>query len=53
MFKLFFLTQVNIGAHEIDLALIMDGKDHPRPNKLTVKIYHRLFKRRRFKCTTS
>lgn len=46
MFKLLFLTQVNIGSHEIDLALIMDGKDHPRLNKLTVEIYHKLFKRR-------
>jgi hypothetical protein len=46
MFKLFFLMQVNIGAHEINLALIMDGKEHPGLNKLTVRMYHKLFKRR-------
>jgi len=46
MFKLFFLTLVNIGAHEIDLSLIKEGKAHPRPNKTTVRIYHKLFTRR-------
>ena len=43
MFKLFFLNLVNIGAHELDLALIMAGKEHPILNKLTVNIYHKLF----------
>ena len=46
MFKLFFLDLVNTGAHKIDLALILAGKEHPKPNKLTVRIYHKLFVRR-------
>jgi len=46
MFKLFFLTLVNIGAHELDLALIKKGKKHPKLNKTTVRIYHKLFIRR-------
>jgi len=46
MFKLFFLNLVNIGSHELDLALIIAGKKHIRLNQLTVRIYHKLFVRR-------
>lgn len=47
MFKLFFLSLMNIDAHEINLALIKAGKMYTRPNSLTVTIYHKLFTKRK------
>jgi hypothetical protein len=45
MFKLFFADLVNISS-EISLFLLMDNREPPRLNKITVRIYHRLFVRK-------
>lgn len=44
MFKLSFLSLVDISCLEINLDLIIQGKEYPKLNQLTVNIYHRLFK---------
>lgn len=46
MFKLFFLNLTNVCSQEITLPLLELGKEYPRLNKLTVRIYHKLFVRR-------
>jgi len=42
MFKLFFMDLINVSS-EISLSLLMDNKEPPRLNKITVRIYHKLF----------
>lgn len=42
MFKLFFINLTNISS-EINLSLLIDKKEHPGLNMLTVRIYHKLF----------
>ncbi len=45
MFKLFFLNLMNLDA-EINLGLIKAGKKYPKPNDLSVTIYHKLFNKK-------
>ena len=45
MFKLFYLDLVNISS-EISLSILMDNKEPPRLNMITVRIYHQLFIRK-------
>jgi hypothetical protein len=42
MFKMFFIELTNINS-EINLSLIQAGKEHPRLNQITVRIYHKLY----------
>lgn len=44
MFKMFFVELTNISS-EISLSLLIDKKELPRLNMLTVRIYHKLFTR--------
>lgn len=45
MFKIFFIDLVNISS-EISLSLLMDNKNPPRLNIITVTLYHKLFIRK-------
>ena len=47
MFKLFFLTLIDISSLEINLALVKAGKKYPKLNDYTVRMYHNMFKRNR------
>jgi len=42
MFKLFFINLVNVNS-ELDLILVRAGTKNHKLNKITVRIYHRLF----------
>jgi hypothetical protein len=42
MFKLSFLSLVDINSLEINLDLINQGRAYPKFNQITIKLYHRL-----------
>lgn len=45
MFKLFFVDLVSVSSG-ISLSILMDNKEPPRLNKITVRMYHKLFVRK-------
>ena len=47
MFKLSFLSLVNISCLEINLDLIIQGIEYSKLNTITVRLYHDLFKSRK------
>lgn len=44
MFKLFFLSLVDISSLEINLALLEAGEKYPKLNSGTVRMYHNILK---------
>jgi len=44
MFKSTFLNLIDISSLEINMALVMQNKKYPKLNRITVEMYHGLFK---------
>jgi hypothetical protein len=47
MWNKYFLNLCRINS-EISLSLLKKGKDHPRLNRLTIKLYHVIFRTESF-----